>query len=97
MKKKRASDIFHPVDPKLVVIGGHRRRKTTKKDWEMARGKVCPRCGQEALRFRPRDGVCTNCARDLDEKQDRDDNKRARQLKFIKQHNARIDRKRATK
>ncbi len=93
MKRKRASEIFGDVDPKLHVIDGgqHRTgRKGTSKEWEQAGGTFCPRCNQEAVRFRPRDGVCLQCVRAADEKQDRDDKKRARQLKFINQHNARI-------
>lgn len=90
---KTASEIFHPVDPKLNVIdGGHRRtgRKGKVQDWKQSGGALCPRCNQEAVKFRPSDGVCIQCVRVLDEKQDADDKKRARQLKFIKQHNARI-------
>ena len=95
---KSASEIFKPVDPSLNVIDrGHRPRKTTMKDWERLNGAVCPRCNHDALRYRPEDGVCRDCAEELNEKQDRDDNKRARQLKFIRQHNARITKKRATR
>lgn len=97
MKKKSASEIFHPVDPRLNVIGGYRRRKkTTKEDWERSAGDICPRCKKEALRFLPQAGLCFDCVHQSNEKQDRDDNKRAKQIKFIKRHNARIDRKRAT-
>ena len=98
-RAKKASEIFHPVDPALNVIDGGRRRKgkLTNKDWDRTGGAICPRCNHEAVRFRHRDGVCWDCARALNEKQDQDDKKRAKQLKFIKQHNARIDRKRATK
>ena len=99
MRAKRASEIFHPVDPSLNVIDrGYRRKgKLTNNDWNSSGGAICPRCNNAAVRFRPQDGVCWDCARALNEKQDKDDEKRARQLKFIKQHNARIDRKRATK
>lgn len=97
-RMKRASEIFHPVDPQLNVIDRGRRRTGRKgkgQDWKQAGGAVCPRCNQEAVRFRPEDGVCLQCAKDLNEKVDRDEKKRARQLKFIKQHNARIAKKRA--
>jgi len=96
MQRKRASEIFGSVDPELNVIDRGRRRTGQKgkaQDWKQSGGALCPRCGQEAVRFRPRDGVCLQCVRDLDEKQDRDDKKRARQLKFINQHNARINKK----
>ncbi|MBA7675876.1 hypothetical protein ES703_84115 [subsurface metagenome] len=96
MKRKTASEIFHPVDPGLNVIDRRYRttgRKGKVQDWEKSGGALCSRCKQEAVRFRPRDGLCLQCVRDLDEKQDRDDKKRARQLKFINQHNARIDKK----
>ena len=91
-RTKKASEIFHSVDPALNVID-RGKRKLRKKDWERAGGAVCPRCNQEAMRFRPQDGVCIPCAQELNLKQDRDDKKRDKQRKFIKQHNARIDRK----
>lgn len=98
---KKASEIFHEVDPELNVIDrGMRRtgRRGKVRQWDKAGGAFCPRCNTEAVRFRARDGVCLECVRALDEKQDRDDKKRARQLKFIRQHNARIDKKKgATK
>ena len=98
---KKASEIFRDVDPALNVIDRGRRRighKGTRAEWDQAGGAICPRCGQAAMRFRPQDGVCLACAQELNEKQDRDEKKRARQLKFIKQHNARIDRRKgATK
>ncbi len=90
---KKASEIFHPVDPELHVIDRGRRRTGRKgkaEDWELSGGALCSRCGLETVKFRPRDGVCPLCVRDLEEKQDRDDKKRAKQLKFIHQHNARI-------
>lgn len=100
MKRRRASEIFHPVDPGLNVID--RRRYTGRKgkahEWKQAGGVFCPQCNQEVVRFRPHDGVCIECVRVLDEKQIRDEKKRAKQLKFINQHNARIaKRKGATK
>ncbi len=93
LRQKRASEIFHPVDPGLKVIdGGSRRtgRKGKAQDWKKTGGAICPRCNQEAVRFRPRDGVCVECVRALDEEQVQNDKKRARQLKFINKHNARI-------
>ena len=96
LKRKTASEIFGSVDPKLHVIDGgqHRTgRKGKSKEWEQAGGGFCPQCGHEAVRFRPRDGLCFQCVRAGVEKQDRDDKKRARQLKFINQHNARIAKK----
>ena len=64
MKKKRASELFHQVDPHLRVIDGgtHRKRRLTKVDWNKAGGVVCPNCGQETLRIV--DGVCLQCYRD---------------------------------
>lgn len=93
---KKASEIFHEVDPNLKVVEGHRHKRLTRKDWDNAGGAKCPRCNQEAVKFRG-DGVCIQCAQVLNEKQDRDDKKRAKQLKFIKQHNARITKKRGAK
>jgi len=93
MKRKTASELFGSVDPVLNVIDRRYRRTGRKgkvQDWKKSGGALCSRCNQEAVRFRPRDGVCLQCVRDLDDKQDRDDKKRARQLKFINQHNARI-------
>lgn len=101
MKRKTASELFRDVDPKLHVIDGgqHRTgRKGKPEQWEQTGGALCPQCGQEAVRFRPRDGLCFQCVRAGDEKQERDDKKHARQLKFMNQHNARIaKRKGATK
>lgn len=97
---KKASELFHPVDPDLHVIDrGQRRtgRKGKARDWEQTGGEVCPACGQEVVRFIPQTKLCIVCDQELIEKQDRDDKKRAKQLKFINQHNARIDkRKKAT-
>ena len=61
-------------------------------DWEKLSGAKCPRCGQDAFRFRPSDGVCILCAQALNEKELRDERKRARFLRFMRAHNARIDR-----
>lgn len=95
---KKASEIFHPVDPELHVIDRGTRRKSRKKDWDDTGGAFCTRCNQEAVRFRPRDGVCFRCVQQEEEKHYRDEEKRKKQLKFIKQHNARIDRRKgATK
>jgi len=92
MKRKRASEIFGSVDPELHVIDRRRHtgRKGKTRDWERAGGVFCPQCNQEAVRFRPRDGLCLECVRAQDEKQISDEKKRARQLKFINQHNARV-------
>lgn len=63
MEKKRASEIFHLVDPHLRVIDGgtHRKRRLTKVDWDNTGGVTCPSCGQEALRMI--DGICFQCYR----------------------------------
>jgi len=98
MERKRASEIFGSVDPKLHVINGGQRntgRKGKVREWNQAGGALCPRCGLEAVRFRPRDGLCLQCVRDIEENQEADEKKRARQLKFISQHNARITKRRA--
>ncbi|MDO8634905.1 MAG: hypothetical protein Q7R34_01485 [Dehalococcoidia bacterium] len=65
----------------------------TMEDWVAAAGEPCPRCGMEAIRFRPEDKVCLNCAVKLNEKIDRDQRKRDRFLKFMKAHNAKIAKK----
>lgn len=62
----------------------------TMEDWDAAAGVPCPRCGKEAIRFRPEDKVCLDCAVKLNEKIDRDQRKRERFLKFMKTHNARL-------
>jgi len=94
--RKNLRQILNAVDPALTVLTrGRRRRKTTQRDWEAAAGDTCPRCGQPALRFRPEDGVCISCARGLNEKEERDKKKKDRFQKFRKNHNARINRKRA--
>lgn len=81
------------MDPRLTVINGG-THKRFKKNWEATGGAICPRCGQEAVRFRPGDGVCWQCARAQDEKHFTDEAKRTKFLGFVKAHNARI-RKRA--
>ncbi|KKN48225.1 hypothetical protein LCGC14_0654870 [marine sediment metagenome] len=91
MKRKRASEIFGPVDPALKVVNGGRCKRSKSWDaWNKSGGAICPRCGQAAVRFRPEDGVCRQCGDVLNEKQIQDETKRVRQLKFINQHNARI-------
>jgi hypothetical protein len=86
-------DRLKEVDPNLTIISGgvRQRRKSTEKDWAAAAGPKCPRCGEESLRFRPEDGVCRKCAGELDEKEERDKKKRAKWLRQVKAHNARID------
>ena len=98
LKRKRASEIFGSVDPNLEVINAsHRHLKKPLSNWEASAGAICPKCHEEAVRFRPEDGVCRQCADALNEKQDRDEKKRAKFLRFMKAHNARIEkRKRAT-
>ena len=94
MKRKKASEIFAAVDPHLKVIDGgtHRRHKKKESDWEKLNGAKCPRCGQDALRFRPEDGVCIFCAQKMNERELSEENKKARFLRFMRAHNARIDR-----
>ena len=101
LKRKRASEIFGPVDPHLKVIDGGSRRRRTRRlspeaqaDWDNLDGAKCPRCGKDAVRFRPEDGVCIFCAGVLNEKELRDESKRTRFLRYMKAHNARIDRNR---
>lgn len=65
MKRKKASELFHQVDPDLKVIDGgthyHKRksRHLTIEDWERTKGTICPNCGQEALRLVG--GICLQC------------------------------------
>lgn len=96
MKKRRASEIFGVVDPHLKVIDGGRRHKcrSSQEDWEASGGVICPRCGEEAIRFRSEDGVCRQCADFLNDKKFSDDKKRAKFLRFVKAHNARIEKNR---
>lgn len=90
MQRKSLSQLFQTVDPNLRVVRAGLRNKKT--DWEMAEGDECPRCHKKSLKFRIEDGVCANCARWLNEKEIRDAKKNAKLLKFVKSHNARIDR-----
>ena len=97
-KRKKASEIFGAVDPHLKVIDGGSHRRHIKRlsakgqaDWDKLSGAKCPSCGQDALRFRPEDGVCNFCAASLNEKELRDERKRARFLKYMTAHNARVD------
>ena len=95
MKRKRASEIFGNVDPHLKVIdGGIRQHQARQKEWEASGGAICPRCHQEAVRFRVQDGVCRRCADALNDKKFSDEKKSAKILRFVKEHNTRIDRKR---
>ena len=72
MKRKRASEIFGPVDPGLTVINGGRRRKrdgrpaykprpVTEDEWGKATGVNCNGCGRETLRVI--EGLCPECSR----------------------------------
>jgi len=79
----RTSEAGDPVSESIV---------NSQADWDKLGGANCPRCGQDAIRFRPEDGVCIHCAQALNEKELRDERKRARFLRFMKAHNARIDR-----
>lgn len=102
MRRKKASEIFGAVDPNLKVIDGgthrwHRRAKLSPQamlDWQKLDGAKCPRCGQDALYFRPQDGVCISCAWWLNEQMERKETQQRKAAKFIKAHNARIDKKR---
>jgi hypothetical protein len=104
LKRKKASEIFAQVDPELKVIDGGRRKSSIKSpkvalssdadDWEKLEGAKCPECGQDRLRFRPYLGVCEFCAQTMDEKAEKEAEKRAKILKSIKAHNERIDRQR---
>jgi hypothetical protein len=65
-KRKKASEIFGPVDPNLKVIDGgkHHRHQCqnnhlSQDDWENAKGVNCKICGQES--FRLKDGICIHC------------------------------------
>ena len=94
VKRKRSSEIFAVVDPGLNVVNGGRRRRAKRKDaWKASGGAICPRCGQEAVRFRPEDGVCRQCGDFLNDKKFQDDKNRAKFLRQVKSHNARIEKK----
>jgi len=63
MRRKRASELFHQVDPNLRVIDGgvHRHKRSTSKDWDKTNGVICSNCGQGTLRMI--DGICIQCHR----------------------------------
>ncbi len=65
-------------------------------DWEAAAGATCPHCQQVALRFRPEDGVCLDCAGKLDAKADRDRKRWERDLKAMQAHNARVTKRKGS-
>jgi len=93
---KTASEIFAGVDPHLKVINRRRiSKKLSRKNWEDCGGAVCPRCKQEAVRFRPQDGVCWQCAGKLNEKESKEEAKQAAWLRHVKAHNARITNRKA--
>lgn len=59
---KKASEIFHPVDPELNIIDRGQRRKSRKAtglEWNRAGGVICPECGEETLRILY--GTCLQC------------------------------------
>lgn len=91
MKMKKASEIFGEVDSNLRVIDRRTGRRGKGKDWKRTGGALCPRCNLEAVRFIR--GVCIPCAQALNQQLDKDEKKAARIIKFIKQHNARIARR----
>lgn len=81
MIRKRASELFHQVDPSLKVIDGgthhHRRRqrRLTKEDWDETAGVICPDCKQET--FRLIDGVCLQCHNEKVAKQEGEEEERS--------------------
>lgn len=94
MRRKKASEIFGEVDPHLNVIdGGIGHHRPKQQEWEASGGARCPRCHQEAVRFRVQDGVCRQCADELNDKKFSDEQKRIKILGFVKAHNARIDKR----
>ena len=97
---KKASEIFHPVDPNLNVIDRGQRRTGQKphpQAWDKAGGAFCPNCNQEAVRFSPVNGFCLECNRELNKKEQAEEKKRAKLLKVIQQHNARIDKRKGAR
>ena len=62
------------------------------KIWDPAAGDLCNGCGVQRLRFTVRDNrvLCIQCARNHDRREELAEQKRARQTRFIKAHNARV-------
>lgn len=89
VKKQKASALFAKVDPHLTVIDGGRHRRS-QQNWKASGGAVCPRCGEEAVRFRVEDGICRRCADLSNDKYFKDIVKQKKQRKLILAHNARI-------
>ena len=85
--KKTLGQVLRAVDPNLKIVPGGTRHG---ENWSKSGGAICPGCGQEAVWLRPRDGLCRQCARALDEKFSKDKSKHTRFLKQMKAHNARI-------
>ena len=65
-------------------------------EFAKASGVVCPRCQREVFRVRPQDGMCIACAYRQDDKDVRDREKRARFLRFMKKHNAKIGKRKGS-
>ena len=90
---------LHEVDPDLRIIKIPHRKvppQESRENWEKAGGTLCPVCGQETVRI-IRIGKwagCLDCQRKHDEKEERDQVKKEKFLKYMKSHNARITKKR---
>lgn len=85
MRRKRASEIFGPVDPDLKVIDGgtrRRRKKSPETEWEQAAGVICPECRRETLRLE--DGLCPQCARAKENKREEDQEDSAMKRHYLR-------------
>ena len=79
-----------------ATLQGEGSSTTETSEWERAKGVVCPQCHREVFRVRLQDGVCIPCAYRQDDKYVRDREKRARFLRFMKRHNAKIGKRKGS-
>jgi cytochrome c551/c552 len=62
-----------------------------KTNWDLAEGDPCSRCHKPSLRLI--DAMCLPCIRDIAERADGKERLRQRYLRFVKAHNARVDKR----
>lgn len=92
MKRKRASEIFAQVDPKLKVIDGGTRHHKYKfhqireEDWNNASGVICPSCQRETMRAI--NGLCPECWREKETEREEKDGRKREKCALVRAFNA---------